>query len=73
MDANYRIPPPRAQIVKPIKTFIVYPFADAVCVVPMKPIKGYISSTDNGMTIIKDVNDDIICVLTGNYCIIESE
>ena len=72
MSLNYMIPP-GSQIVIPIKTYTVYPFADTIGSVPMHPITGYISSTDNGMTIIKDVKDAIICVLTGNYCIIEAK
>ena len=69
MDTNYIIT--QREIVKHIKTYTVYPFADTIGSVPMHPITGYISSTDNGMTIIKDLNDAIICVITGNYCIVE--
>lgn len=65
-------PPPPPAFKKNIKTYTVYPFSDAIGAVPMKPIEGYIYSTDNGMTIIKDENNAIICVLTGNYCIVET-
>ena len=64
-------PPPPSQIKKVIKRYTVYPFSDAIGAVPLSPIIGYIYSIENGMTIIKDEFNDIICILTGNYCIIE--